>query len=412
MFSCYNTKGKLCLRGRWPLKIRKRAPDIPVRPDALLPRLLVCGGLVLLLILAGLWLNRPEDGTPTASSQLVFVPARVTAVLSDNAQPDYENGEGRRVGTQELEIRILSGRHKDEILPLTNYMSALFNVDVAAGDRVIVRLITREDGSYYASMFNYDRGLVMGLALLVFCAVLVALGGWKGLRALLGLVFTLAVLWFLLIPGLIRGWPGIPLTIAAAAVTAAASLILLDGLTRKSLCAVLGCVGGVAAAGLCAGIVGILTPLNGFNMSEAENLLLYGAEKGLTVSGLLVCGVLIAALGAVMDVSMSIASAVWELRERSPQLTARELFRSGMNIGRDAMGTMANTLILAFAGSSLNLLILVQVYDIPFLQLVNTDFICIEVLQSVAGSMGILLTVPLVAGISARLMAGRAGRTA
>ena len=412
MFSCYNTKGKLCLRGRWPLKIRKRAPDIPVRPDALLPRLLVCGGLVLLLVLAGLWLNRPDGSAPTASSQLVFVPAKVTAVLSDNAQPDYENGEGRRIGTQELEIRILSGRHKDEILPLTNYMSALFNVDVQAGDRVIVRLITQEDGSYYASMFNYDRGLVMGLALLVFCAVLVALGGWKGLRALLGLVFTLAVIWFLLIPGLIRGWPGIPLTIAAAAVTAAASLILLDGLTRKSLCAVLGCVGGVAAAGLCAGIVGTLTPLNGFNMSEAENLILYGAEKGLTVSGLLVCGVLIAALGAVMDVAMSIASAVWELRERSPQLPARELFRSGMNIGRDAMGTMANTLILAFAGSSLNLLILVQVYDIPFLQLVNTDFICIEVLQSVAGSMGILLTVPLVAGISARLMAGRAGRPA
>lgn len=394
------------------MKIRKRAPDMPVMPDSLLPRLLVCGGLVLLLVLAGLWLNRPDGSAPTASSQLVFVPAKVTAVLSDNAQPDYENGEGRRIGTQELEIRILSGRHKDEILPLTNYMSALFNVDVQAGDRVIVRLITQEDGSYYASMFNYDRGLVMGLALLVFCAVLVALGGWKGLRALLGLVFTLAVIWFLLIPGLIRGWPGIPLTIAAAAVTAAASLILLDGLTRKSLCAVLGCVGGVAAAGLCAGIVGALTPLNGFNMSEAENLILYGAEKGLTVSGLLVCGVLIAALGAVMDVAMSIASAVWELRERSPQLPARELFRSGMNIGRDAMGTMANTLILAFAGSSLNLLILVQVYDIPFLQLVNTDFICIEVLQSVAGSMGILLTVPLVAGISARLMAGRAGRPA
>ena len=133
-------------------------------------------------------------------------------------------------------------------------------------------------------------------------------------------------------------------------------------------------------------------------MSEAENLLLYGAEKGLTISGLLVCGVLIAALGAVMDVAMSIASAVWELRENSPQLTRRALFRSGMNIGRDAMGTMANTLILAFAGSSLNLLILVQVYDIPFLQLINTDFICVEVLQSVAGSMGILLTVPLGSG--------------
>ena len=375
----------------------------------MMPRLLICGVLFLLLIAAAVWLHGASDETPAASSQLDFERAEVTAVLSDDAQPDEANSEGRRIGTQELEIRLLSGAHRDEILPLTNYMSALFNVDVEQGDRVIVRLITREDGTYYASLFNYDRGLVMGAAMLVFCAVLVALGGWKGIRALLGLVFTLACLWFLLIPGLIRGWPGIPLTIGVAAVTAAASLILLDGLTRKSLCAVLGCVGGVAAAGLCAAVVGTITPLNGFNMSEAENLLLYGAEKGLTISGLLVCGVLIAALGAVMDVSMSIASAVWELRERSPALPAMELFRSGMNIGRDAMGTMANTLILAFAGSSLNLLILVQVYDIPFLQLINTDFICIEVLQSVAGSMGILLTVPLVAAISAKLMAGAAG---
>ena len=378
-------------------------------------RLLRLGVVVLLaaaLAAVGAWLNRPDGGAATASSQLVFVPARVTAVLSDNAQPDWENSEGRRIGTQELEIRILSGSHKGEVLPLTNYLSALFNVDVSKGDRVIVRLITEEDGSYYASLFNYDRGLAIGVTLAVFCAVLCLLGGWKGVRALIGLAFTLAVLWFVLIPGLIRGWPAIPLTIAVAAATAAASLLMLNGFSRKTWCAVLGCVGGVAAAGLCAGVVGAVSPLNGFNMSEAENLLLYGAEKGLHISGLLVCGVLIAALGAVMDVAMSIASAAWELEENSPELPARALFRSGMNIGRDAMGTMANTLILAFAGSSLNLLILVQVYDIPFLQLVNTDFICIEVLQSVAGSLGILLTVPLVAGISARLMAGRAGRPA
>lgn len=357
-----------------------------------------------LLVGAAVWLSKPNNDVETAASQLVFVPAKVTAVLSDNAVPDYENSEGRRIGTQELEIRILSGAHKDEILTLTNYMSALFNVDVSEGDRVIVRLITREDGSYYASMFNYDRGLVIGIALLVFCAVLALLGGWKGIRALLGLVFTLACIWFLLIPGLIRGWSGIWLTIGICAVTTAGCLIMLDGFTKKAVCAVLGCVGGVAAAGLFASIVGAITPLNGFNMSEAENLLLYGADKGLRVSGVLVCGVLIAALGAVMDTSMNIASAIWELHERNPKLNARELFKSGMNIGRDAMGTMANTLILAFAGSSLNTLILVQVYDIPFTQLINTDFICIEILQSVAGSMGILLTTPLVAAISASIM--------
>ena len=188
-------------------KIQMTKPQISLSAAGKqLPRLLVCGGLFLLLALAALWLNWPDGGHPTASSQLVFVPAEVTAVLSDDAQPDFENSEGRRIGTQKLEIRVLSGEHRGEILPLTNYMSALFNVDVDRGDRVIVRLITREDGSYYAALFNYDRGLVLGAVLLVFCGVLAVLGGWKGIRALLGLVFTLAVIWFLLIPGLIRGW--------------------------------------------------------------------------------------------------------------------------------------------------------------------------------------------------------------
>ncbi len=375
-----------------------------IKSGYLIARLAAALLMFALLASTAIWLGRPDGGTATAASQLVFERAEVTAVLEDNAVVDNDNAEGRRVGSQELEVKLLTGEHKDEVLTFTNYMSALFNVDVQAGDRVIVRLFTNEDGSYYAGMFNYDRGLVIGIALLVFCAVLALLGGWKGIRALLGLIFTLGCVWFILIPGLIQGWPGIWLTIGVCAVTTAACLILLNGFTRKTFCAVLGCVGGVAAAGLFAGIVGTITPLNGFNMSEAENLMLYGADKGLKISGLLVCGVLIAALGAVMDTSMNIASAMWELHEHNPRLTAGELFKSGMNIGRDAMGTMANTLILAFAGSSLNMLILVQVYDIPFRQLINTDFICIEILQSVAGSMGILLTTPLVAAISASAM--------
>ena len=119
MCSCYNMyKENFALEGEWPLKAQKPRSNPPVGSSPLLPRLLVCGGLILLLVLAAVWLNRPEGGTPTASSQLVFVPAKVTAVLSDDAQPDDENGEGRRVGTQELEIRILSGPHKEEILPL------------------------------------------------------------------------------------------------------------------------------------------------------------------------------------------------------------------------------------------------------------------------------------------------------
>ncbi|MDO5142178.1 MAG: YibE/F family protein [Eubacteriales bacterium] len=376
-----------------------------------LGRVLLLVILVLLPVLGGAWAHRASsDGTPTAASQLTFVPAEVTAVLAESLEADTDRGEGRRVGTQQLEVRLTAGAHEGEVLPLVNYLSVLSNVDVQAGDRVIVRLIDRADGSYYVSMFNYDRMPVIGGVAALFCLLLVLLGGKKGVMALLGLVYTLGCIWFWLIPGAIGGQPVIALTVALVVVTTVASLLLLNGWSKKTLCAVLGCVGGVASAGALAALAGHLTPLSGFNMTEAEDLLLHGAEKGLHVGGLLVCGVLIAALGAVMDVAMSIASSAWELRQVDPTIGRRALFTAAMNIGRDAMGTMANTLLLAFTGSSLNLLLLVQVYDIPLLQLLNTDFLCIEFLQGLAGSVGILLTVPLAALVSARLMADRASR--
>ena len=382
-----------------------------LRQPANAARLAVMAVVLAALTVCTVWLHRPVEGEVASSaSQMVYERAVVTAVLSDDAFPDYDNAEGRRVGTQELEIQIQTGAHKNEVMSLTNYMSALFNVDLKKGDSIIVRIMTDEDGAYYASLFNYNRGRVLGVFVLLFFVLLAVLGGKKGLGALLGLLFTLGCIWLILIPCLIRGISAVPVTVGIIAVTAAGALIFLNGFSEKTLCSVLGCVIGVVAAGGIAAAVGAATPMNGFNMSEAENLLLYGADKGLKISGLLVCGVLISALGAVMDVALGIASAVWEIHEQNPALTARQLFRSGMHIGQDAMGTMANTLILAFAGSSLNMLILVQTYEIPFLQLINTDYICIEVIQSIAGAMGILLTVPIVAFISARLMAAQGKR--
>ena len=368
--------------------------------------------MVVVLVGMGMWLNRPVEGeVATSTSKLVFVPAKVVKVVSDNAVPDWENGDGRRAGTQELLVDILQGEHQGEVLSLSNYMSALFNVDVQVGDRVIVRIITNDDGSYYPTMFNYDRGIQLIPLVAVFVILLLVLGGKKGVGALFGLLFTLVCVWWILIPGLIQGLPAMPLTIFIVSVTATASLVALNGWSCKTFCAALGCMAGVVAAGVAAALVGAAMPMDGFNMTEAEDLILYGADKGLDIHGLLVCGVLIASLGAVMDVALSLASAMWEIHLINPDMKPRQLVQSGMQVGKDAMGTMANTLILAFAGASLNLLILIQTYDIPFLQLINTDFLCIEIIQSMAGSIGILLTVPLVAAISAQIMTRKGGST-
>ena len=367
----------------------------------------IAASLLVLALLVGLgiYLNAPKPGDiPTSTSQMIFAVARVNDVLMDDAQAD-DWSEGRRLGTQLLELEICSGEHKGEFLEAYNYLNAYTNLDAKENTRLIVQLGYDDSGVLYVvNIFNYDRWQVVGAFVLVFALVMVLVGGWKGVKALLGLLFTLACVWFLLLPMMLQGVPPIPATVAIIALTSAASLLLLDGPTLKTLCATLGCVGGVAVAGISAAVVGTLTPLSGFNTENAEALVLRAADGGLEISGLLVCGILISSMGAVMDVAMAIASSLHELHTHNPELSPLGLFRSGMNIGRDAMGTMANTLILAFAGSSLNTLLLFQVYDYPIMQLLNSDLMSLELLQGVAGSMGIILTVPIVAALSGYIM--------
>lgn len=348
------------------------------------------------------WTDKERDAT--AARKRTFAVAKVMDVQYDDAEAQ-DWTEGRRVGQQQLEVELLSGPWKGLVLDCSNYLSVYSNIDAREGTRIIVRLdVDDETQPYIISVPNYDRAPMLAGLLLIFAALLVIIGGKKGVMALLGLVYTLLSLWLILIPMVLRGADPILTAILIVALTTTASLFLLTGWSKKTLCASLGCTGGVAVAGLFAAAAGAVSPFNGFNMTEAEDMVLRAFDYDLHISGLFVSGILIASLGAVMDVAMSIASSCWELRELNPQLSRAALFRSGMNIGRDAMGTMANTLILAFAGSSLNTLLLLQVYDYPFIQIFNTDAIAEELIRGVAGSIGIILTVPLVAVLSSQLM--------
>ena len=347
-------------------------------------------------------LNMPIKGeVPTAASKLIFEKAHVSELLNENASPDYWT-EGLRLGTQEVIVTIDSGPYKDQELYVTHYLSAYDNVDLKQGTAIIVRLdLDAQKQPYVVYIANYDRSFVLIALALIFALLLILLGGKKGISALLGLIFTILSIWFLLIPLIQRGVPSILASILIVAVTTIVSLFLLNGFSLKTLCATLGCIGGVTIAGIMAYVAGVMTPINGFNMTEAEELILRASDSGLKISGLLVSGILIASLGAVMDIALTITSAVSELHDMNPKANRLELFKASLNIGRDAMGTMANTLILAFAGASLNTLILFRVFDYPYLQIFNSDMITIEIIQGLAGSIGIVLTVPFVAALSA-----------
>lgn len=371
----------------------------------LLTRVLV--GVIGFALLLGLRLYAVQGRSTyeiTRTSGIEYETAEVLEVLEDNTQinPDVENTP---VGTQKLTIELTSGRYTGDEAEVTNYLSPYFSIPAEKGMTLSVRVITTGDNEYDVSVYNYERTPWLLLFLGVFLLVLILVGGRQGISAVFGLLFTMGGVIFVLLPLLVqRGWPPVPTTLLIVALTMFVSFIFIGGLHTKSVTAALGSFGGVLLAGGFAFLAGRIVHISGLNMDEAESLLLTAADGGLKVKGLLICGILIAAEGAIMDISMSVASAVDEVHRVNPALSAKELFRSGMNIGRDAMGTMANTLVLAFAGTGLNTMLLIYAYDASFEQLMNAEFLSMELIRAVAGSLGMILAVPLVAFLSARIL--------
>lgn len=367
-------------------------------------RLIVAACFLVLFACAIVWANSGQVTSGiTDTTGTEYEIARVDDILADKTVAD-ESIEGRLRGSKVLQLEILTGRYAGDIVEVTNYFSAMYNVDVGLGDTVSVRIDTTGLREYQVSVYNYNRvPWIIGIAL-VFALALVGIGGWQGLRALLGLIFTFVSIVWLLLPLALKGWETVPLTVILVGATSTVCFWLLGGRQPKTVGAALGSLCGVVAAALLGQLAIDLLQVSAYVMDEAEGLILARNDSGLQLKGLLLSGILIAAEGAVMDTSMSVASAMAELKEKRPDIGMGELFRSGMRIGRDTTGTMANTLVLAFAGSSLNMMVLIYSYHVSFYQLMNTDFIAVELVRAVAGSMGIILTVPCVAAISAILL--------
>lgn len=346
--------------------------------------------------------------TSSDTSGIEYEVGRVTGILSDDTVVN-ENAEGQLAGTMDLQIRILTGRYRGETVNVTNYFSALYNVRVKQGDKVSIRIDTSENG-HQVSIYNYYRVPYMIGCVVIFLLLLILIGGKKGARSAAGLIFTMVCIFWLLLPLSLKGYPPLLVTILLILLCNLVTFYLVDGIQAKTMVASVGSVCGVLAGGGFAMLAQKIMSVTTYQMDEAETLLLITSTTKLHVRDLFLCGILIACMGAVMDVAMSIASAVAEIHTINPGMGRKELFCSGMNIGRDAMGTMSNTLILAFAGNSLNMILMIYSYGVGFQQLMNTDFVAIEVIRGIAGSIGIICTVPIAACIAAAYF-GRKGQT-
>ena len=327
-----------------------------------------------------------------------FVKAQVTSIIQD-----HEQSGDVYIGDQTVQLELLSGDHAGESVEATSSSAYLYGVHCTVGMKVIA-IVSESNGELVTSVYGYNRAPALYAIVALFLLSIVVIGGKRGLYSVISLVFTfISIVWFFL-PAIYRGWSPILAAIVVVILTTLVTMYLVGGFTAKATAAVLGTILGVLAAGMLAWIFGKITHVTGYNVSDIENLIYVQEETGIQVGELLFAGILIAALGAVMDVSMSISSTLQELHEQNPTMTARQLCRSGMTVGRDMMGTMSNTLILAFAGGSINTIVMFYAYDYEYLQLINLYDMAIEIIQGISASMGVILTVPFVSCIGAWLI--------
>ncbi len=305
-----------------------------------------------------------------------------------------ETGKGMK-SVQEIKIKILSGKYKGEEKFLENSLTANpADLNIMKGDKIIVYLEEPESGELIVQIHDYYRLPQIILLIFIFLALMVIIGGFRGLRAIIGLSISILLIFKVFIPQALNGVSPVWLSLAVASIISIISLVTITGLQKKTVSAILGTIGGLASAAVLAIFFGNLSRLTGLSSEEARIL---AASFSLDFKGLLFSGIIIAALGAVMDVAVSISSGIAEVKKANLEITRKNLMSSGMQIGKDVIGTMSNTLIFAYVGASLFILLLFTKFGDSYLKFFNFDFVAEEIIGAVCGSIGLILTVPITA---------------
>ncbi|MBR1993331.1 MAG: YibE/F family protein [Firmicutes bacterium] len=276
------------------------------------------------------------------------------------------------------------------------YAGSNFTKEVEKGDKVLV--LYSEDLALsggnpwqFSDYYRFDKIIIL---LAIFMVLILIIGRWKGVNTLLSLLFTFAFVFMVFVPAVMAGynaylWAGI-----TCIFTIMMTLILINSISKKTWATIIGCVAGtiIAAAGTV--IMTEVMQLTGFVDEHSYYLTLLDTEVPINLTAIVFAAIVIGAVGAIMDVAMDLSSSLYELSEHVPDITFGRLCKSGMAISRDIMGTMANTLVLAYIGSSLSCIMILLTYSTSAMDLMNREVIIVELLQAIIGSLAILLTAP------------------
>lgn len=307
-----------------------------------------------------------------------------------------------------FKAEILSGEYKGKIVNgvqnIDNF-SPYVTRQIEEGDKV---LITHGEGEntdiskdwIYSEILRTDKLIILGI---IFLLLILIFGGKKGFNTIVSLGFTCLSIFGVFVPSVLAGANIYITSIVICLYTIIMTLIIVNGCDKKTLSAIIGCFSGVLLAGVLTLIMNKTLHLTGVLDETSIHITLLDTEKPIDLLGIIFGSIIIGAMGAVMDVSMSISSSLYELSKKVKYADFSMLLGSGFTIGRDIMGTMANTLVLAYIGSSLSTVLLLIIYNPNILSLMNREMVVVEILQALVGSIGILFAIPFTSFIAAFL---------
>lgn len=304
-----------------------------------------------------------------------------------------------RHGQQGVTLKMLDGPYEGEVVNSTNLLMGRMDIDklFAQGDMALA-VITPDENNGMGMVVPQDHyRLDLEVFLLcLFAALLLIFGGWTGAKALLSFVFTGLVLWKALVPLMLRGYDPVLLSLGIVTLLTAAIIFLVAGFTRKGLSAFLGAFLGVASSCLLSIYFTDALRLHGAVMPFAETLL-YSGYGHLDLTRIYSAAVFLAASGAVMDLGMDVSASLEEVTAENPNMTFFEAAKSGIRVGRAVVGTMTTTLLLAYSGGFVTLMMAFMAQGVPAANFFNMIFVAAEVLKTLVGSFGLVLVAPFTA---------------
>lgn len=324
--------------------------------------------------------------------------ARVEAEIIDVDNSNVHEVGLIKHGEQSCKIRILSGDFKGVETTGVNHLMGKLEMDkiFAPGDRALVVIDFSEKNILFVNIIDHYRiNLEFGL-FIAFVLLLVLFAGWTGVKAVLSFVLTVLMIWKVLIPLFLKGFNPIILSMLIVIAMTAATILLVSGLNKKSWVAVLGSLSGSLITCVLAVVFGKSFKVHGAVLSFSESLL-YSGYSHLNLTDIFIAGIFIASAGALMDLAMDISAAVHEIVEKKPDISRIEAIKSGFSIGRAVLGTMTTTLLLAYSGGYVALLMVFMAQGTPIINILNLKYVAGEILHTIVGSFGLVLVAPFTA---------------